>query len=322
MAEQFSNFARTTIVSAIDDVEGTLVVDYATNFPTSGDFRLRCGNELMLCTAVSGTSFTVTRGVEGTTAAAHAAGSPIAHVMTAGSLAALMQDIFVITGVTAKEWPDEAAAIRFDYTDEDGTLDLGGIGMYTSNPNTTLGTSETTLKFRTRYTDVEETNSLREWWEITSEGTLRPVWDSQTIGDASNYGVNVDAEAVNLKTIRYTGILTPSALTADVESWDPTGLHTVSWVRMSSVGASATVTITGIDAGVNGEEITFSHVAGTQYIKFMGWEPTIVADQVLVPNDYGSVTLWEDCSITLRYDGTSSKWRVISYTGELTDGSS
>jgi hypothetical protein len=87
MVEKFTNFARSSVVSDITAGATTLVVEYATNFPTSGDFRLRCGNELMLCTGVSGTTFTVTRGVEGTTAAAHAAGTPIAHVMTAGSLA-------------------------------------------------------------------------------------------------------------------------------------------------------------------------------------------------------------------------------------------
>jgi hypothetical protein len=93
MTEKFTNFARTTIVGAIDDVVTSLVVEYATNFPTSGDFRLRCQNEIMLCTAVAGTTFTVTRGVEGTTAAAHGAGTPIAHVLTAGGLAAILSAI-------------------------------------------------------------------------------------------------------------------------------------------------------------------------------------------------------------------------------------
>jgi|WetSurSiteA1Bulk_404760.scaffolds.fasta_scaffold61666_1 hypothetical protein len=91
MVEKFTNFARSSIVSAISDTDSTLEVEYATNFPTTGDFRLRCGNELMLCTGVSGATFTVTRGVESTTAAAHAAGSPIAHVMTAGSLDAAIE---------------------------------------------------------------------------------------------------------------------------------------------------------------------------------------------------------------------------------------
>lgn len=92
MTEKFSNFARTTIVSGIDDDDTSLVVEYATNFPTSGDFRLRCGNEIMLCTAVAGTTLTVTRGIEGTTPAAHGAGTPIAHVMTAASLDAAIDD--------------------------------------------------------------------------------------------------------------------------------------------------------------------------------------------------------------------------------------
>jgi hypothetical protein len=50
------------------------------------NFRIRVDDELMLVTGVSTNTFTVTRGIEGTSAAAHADGALVTHVLTAGSL--------------------------------------------------------------------------------------------------------------------------------------------------------------------------------------------------------------------------------------------
>lgn len=209
--EKFANFARTTLTNSIDADDTELVVEYATNFPTSGDFRLRCGNELMLVTAVAGTTFTVTRGVEGTTAAAHDAGTGAAHVMTAGSLGAAID---------------------------------------------------------------------------------KHQWSS----------------------------VSPASLTTNQTDWNPTGLHDNEWIRINTSGASAQVEISGIDAGSDGEQITISVVATSTYsVKFWCGSGTD-ANKILGVMDYGSVTISEEGSLTLRYDGTSARWRIISHTGQLTNG--
>jgi Tfp pilus assembly protein PilX len=70
--------ANTTLSSAITSASGTMVVASATGFPTSGTFRVRVDDEDMTVTAgQGGTTWTITRGVNSTTAAAHSAGASV-----------------------------------------------------------------------------------------------------------------------------------------------------------------------------------------------------------------------------------------------------
>jgi len=88
--EQFVNGAATTLSGSLTNSATSLTVASATGFPTSGNFRLVIGTEIIIAGAVSGTTFSsLTRGAEGTTAAAHANGDPVTCVLTAGSLLAV-----------------------------------------------------------------------------------------------------------------------------------------------------------------------------------------------------------------------------------------
>src|SRR5438128_4083670 len=78
--------AWTTLNGAILAGDTSLIVASVASFPASGQFRILIGDELLLVTAIAGTTFTVTRGIEGTTAAAHADGASIYHTLTAASL--------------------------------------------------------------------------------------------------------------------------------------------------------------------------------------------------------------------------------------------
>lgn len=91
MAENLANDFATTLASAIDNATGTLIVALASGAPAP-NFRVRVDDELMLVTAVAGTTWTVTRGIEGTAAASHASGAVVVHVLTAGALAQLFVD--------------------------------------------------------------------------------------------------------------------------------------------------------------------------------------------------------------------------------------
>lgn len=94
VCENYSNNAITTLDGAIDNITTTLVVDDPTNFPSEGDFRIKLEDELMIVTNVTGSTFTVIRGVESTTAAAHADEVVVAHLFTAGSfLRGICQEI-------------------------------------------------------------------------------------------------------------------------------------------------------------------------------------------------------------------------------------
>lgn len=91
--EQFANTAATTLASAITSTSATSIsVSSATAFPSAGNFRILIGTELLLVTAVSGTTWTVARGQESTTAATAISGAAVTEVLTAGALAAFRSD--------------------------------------------------------------------------------------------------------------------------------------------------------------------------------------------------------------------------------------
>jgi YVTN family beta-propeller protein len=91
--ERFSNQASTTLASSVGSGDLSISVQGTAHFPTQPEFRIRIGHELLLVTGVSGTTWTVTRGIEGTTADHHAAGSAVVAVLTAGALDELRAEI-------------------------------------------------------------------------------------------------------------------------------------------------------------------------------------------------------------------------------------
>jgi hypothetical protein len=92
--EKLSNNAKTTVASGLANVTNpvTFVVASAGGFPTAGNFRILVEAEILLVTAVAGTSFTASRAQEGTAAASHANGAAVTHILTAGGM-----DAFVAT---------------------------------------------------------------------------------------------------------------------------------------------------------------------------------------------------------------------------------
>ncbi len=91
--EKLANNASSTLNGAINNSVTTLVVTSATPFPAAGNFRILVDSEIMLVTAVSGTTFTVTRGSAGSTAASHVDTSTVTHVVTSAGLAAYRGDV-------------------------------------------------------------------------------------------------------------------------------------------------------------------------------------------------------------------------------------
>lgn len=87
MTEHFANQALATLSAELANEATTLTVASAIRFPTEGNFRILIDSELMMVTAVEGTTFTVERGIEGTADLPHASGSTVTQVLTAGALA-------------------------------------------------------------------------------------------------------------------------------------------------------------------------------------------------------------------------------------------
>lgn len=95
--EKFQNGAAvTTLSGSITNSQTTLVVASASGFPASGNFRIRIGNEIMLVTGVSGTTFTVTRGAEGTASDAQTSGVNVNYYLTAESLEQAFADVITV----------------------------------------------------------------------------------------------------------------------------------------------------------------------------------------------------------------------------------
>lgn len=91
MTEKFANNASSTLNGAINNSQTSIVVTSATTFPSTGNFRLLLGAnpltaEITLVTGVSGNTFTVLRGQEGTTASSWPDLTTVTHILTAGAI--------------------------------------------------------------------------------------------------------------------------------------------------------------------------------------------------------------------------------------------
>jgi hypothetical protein len=78
------NDYSSTTTGAINDSATTVTVSSATGLPTEGDFFLAIDEEIILVTHRSGTTLTVLRGQDDTSAAAHSSGATIDGIVCAG----------------------------------------------------------------------------------------------------------------------------------------------------------------------------------------------------------------------------------------------
>lgn len=115
--EKFTNSASSTLNGGISDVATSLVVTSAASFPVEGQFRVKIESEILLVTGVSGTTFTVTRAQEGTTAVSHSTGLDVVHVLTAGAVAQLKEDTLAELEVVIS--PASLATNQNDYSPTD-----------------------------------------------------------------------------------------------------------------------------------------------------------------------------------------------------------
>ncbi len=87
MPEQFANHPGTVLSAAITSTTRPVTFSVASvaNLPTQGNFRVLIDAEIFLITNISGTTLTGSN-AEGTTAATHASGANVLHILTAGAL--------------------------------------------------------------------------------------------------------------------------------------------------------------------------------------------------------------------------------------------
>ncbi len=85
--------AQTTLDGAINNSVTSLDIVTVAGSPASAPFRIWIDDEIFVVTNVAGDTYTVVRGVEGSTAASHANGADIFYPKTAGNAVELAVDI-------------------------------------------------------------------------------------------------------------------------------------------------------------------------------------------------------------------------------------
>jgi hypothetical protein len=153
----FANNAASTLSANITSSATTLSVANAASFPnpSAGQYFLitmipassGIPGEIMQVTGVSGTTFTVVRGQEGTTATAYSAGDAVVNQLTSGSL-----NNFIQTGVQA---PNRVVTTTGAFTLL-STDNNGSVGLLRATPGTSSASlpSGVTAPFRVTIVDL------------------------------------------------------------------------------------------------------------------------------------------------------------------------
>lgn len=114
--EKYTTLGASTLASGVDGSTTTWPITSASSFPSAGDFRIRCDDEIVKVTGVSGSNFTVVRGQEGTSGASHSGGAAVTEVLTAAAINAIRSDQ-VQTGAYASAASEHAGNL---YLPSDG----------------------------------------------------------------------------------------------------------------------------------------------------------------------------------------------------------
>ncbi|HEY4364474.1 MAG TPA: hypothetical protein VGN17_26145 [Bryobacteraceae bacterium] len=121
--EQYVNDPGTTLNGSINNSVTSLTASSSIGYPSGGNFRILIDSEIMIVTAVSGTTWTVTRGAEGTTAASHTSGATINSILTAGALDAIRSNLSGMAAYSSLPGSGLKAGDRFVPTDSDSNYE-------------------------------------------------------------------------------------------------------------------------------------------------------------------------------------------------------
>lgn len=120
------------------------------------------------------------------------------------------------------------------------------------------------------------------------------------------------------QALALSGTLTPTALSGDVNNYNPTGLSTALALRID--GGVANRNITGLAGGVDGRIIEIINIGATNNLTLINNSgSSSAANRFLLPAD---TILPVNTALALRYDGTTAEWRpwsrALSNTGVTT----
>lgn len=117
--------------------------------------------------------------------------------------------------------------------------------------------------------------------------------------------IPTEAEANLSGIVSFTGIITPTALGANTNDYNPTGLSTSNVIRLSSTN---TFDLTGITAQGSGITLILLNVGTNNIILKNNNAGSVAANRFQLTGD---ITLNGDDFIAIWYDTVSSRWRAI-----------
>ncbi|HWB00635.1 MAG TPA: hypothetical protein VG713_19210 [Pirellulales bacterium] len=173
--EQLANNAASTLASSIGTTDTTITVQTGSVFPDSGNFRLLIDSELLLCTDRSGNTLTVTRGIESTSPANHAANASVTVVLTAGALAQYVSDNAGTSGALTAISQDTSPALG-------GNLSLAGHSIAGVTPTVFGYLVGITSDVQTQLTAKAATSSLAA---VATSGAYSDLSGKPSLGTAA-----------------------------------------------------------------------------------------------------------------------------------------
>lgn len=103
-------------------------------------------------------------------------------------------------------------------------------------------------------------------------------------------------------------IISPTAFTGNVNDYNPTDLVNSEIIRIDCSGANRE--ITGLVAQENGRVITILNIGASGDLKFKNENASSTAANRFALN--GDLTIKTDGGVTIMYDATSARWRVMT----------
>ena len=129
----------------------------------------------------------------------------------------------------------------------------------------------------------------------------------------------IDDHGHTAKDFALTGDITPTALSADQNDYNPTGLSTASVLRLEASGAARS--ITGLAGGTDGRIIVIHNIGATYALYLInetGGGASAAANRFALGG--GTLTITPNYTVILQYDSTSSRWRVLGTSAKAIQG--
>jgi hypothetical protein len=144
-----------------------------------------------------------------------------------------------------------------------------------------------------------------------SEGSIGYATDTNELGSydgsAWTWGQGVITDLNIPETFRLSGDITPSALSGDVNDYNPTGWADASVIRLSTTGAPRT--ITGLTGGTDGRVAILLNTDTTYYITLANEHASSTAgNRFAIGSNF---PIPPNRGAKLIYDSTTARWRMM-----------